>query len=78
MSEEIQGYTMRSQQFQEYIKKAKAIRVWTNCFIQGDDGTFLPLQKKEAKQMVEERPKNYTFNAIFNKSTGLLTIGSPE
>ena len=48
MSEEIQGHTMRSQQFREYIEKAKAICVWTNCFSQGDEGTFLPLQKKQS------------------------------
>ena len=78
MSEEIQGHTMRSQQFREYIEKAKAICVWTNCFSQGDEGTFLPLQKKQAQMMVEDRPKNYTFNAFFNKSNGLLTVGSPE
>lgn len=78
MSEEIQGHTMRSQQFQEYIEKAKAIQVWTNCFMQGDDGTFLPLRKSQAKKMVTDRPTNYTFNAFFNKSDQLLTIGSPE
>lgn len=81
MPEVVQAPTMRSQQFQEYIKKAKSIQIWSDCFTKkGEEtfGTFVVIPKRQAEKIVKARQVNFTINAHFDKEAKVLTIGSPS